>query len=408
MILNRLACLKHITYAVLALVLLVCATEVALRAYDSYTGQLSTDQSDVNVLVRPSWLTHHSLIPLEVRRLPNPDTDAPIDIRVNSFGLRGEEVAMPKPAGVYRIVCLGDESTLAPAMKNSETFCTRLEDLLQNQTPLTVEVLNAGVPEYCPLLSYLQVRHSLLALQPDLMILNFDMSDVADDQRYRRHTDVGAGRIPLACTHPLLQSKNEGSHVRVLDNFLIPKLCIKQLGCRGGACPVQDLTSFRSIEGKYGWLTGKPGQWHVYVSQSLSPIKHLEDLADSAYFRLVVASYPVPGQVSPQASDGPAVRAAAGVSPNAYYKSRAPFELLEKTLGQWDIPFCDTSTAFMQVENPERMFLKNAGQFSRLGHELYARELAAFLLRNISGVWSHGSPYRRPLSSPRHSISSKR
>ena len=405
----RLACLKHISYAMLALVALVCAIEVGLRGYVCYTGKASLAPTSEVIELAHSEFVHHGLRSLDSQLVPNPDSGQLVELRTNSFGLRGSEIAVPKPTGVYRIICLGDEGTLAPGIEEQETFCNRLQQLLQDRTPLKVEVLNAGVPGYCPLLSYLQVRHSLLALQPDLLILNFDMSDVADDHRYRRHAMMSASGIPLACAHPLLRSPVAETHKRLLDSFLISKWCLRQLGSvPEGVNGSGDLRDIDSPQGRYAWLKENPPNWSVYIRQALSPIENLSQVANGVYARMVVATYPAPWQVSGKASNSPSLRARVGIPPNALLSSRRPFEMLGAATRQWKIGFCDASQAFSDLENPERLYQQNAPRFSRLGHELYARELAKFLLINIPSVWTNDSFDGRSQPIPRHAFSGRR
>ena len=101
---------------------------------------------------------------------------------------------------MYRILCLGDESTLAAQTRAKDTFCGRLAEMLAAKSPVQIEVVNAGCPEYGPLLSFLRLRHALLVLAPDLVVYNFDMSDIVDDHRCRRSARVN-GTLP--CIAPI-------------------------------------------------------------------------------------------------------------------------------------------------------------------------------------------------------------
>ncbi|MGH7202792.1 MAG: hypothetical protein ACREJB_19455, partial [Planctomycetaceae bacterium] len=291
----------------------------------------------------------------------------------------------PKPSGTYRVLCLGDEAVLAAEVEELHTFCARLEALLQTRTPLKVEVINAGVPGYCPLLSYLQVRHRLVALQPDLIILNVAMSDVADDRRYRRLTRMDQG-VPLACPHPELHVSE--SPLFLADQFLL----LRWAQCRAADLSLEDLPEDRSDidapAGMSAWLRDDPPDWTVHIEQALSPIGPLQQLADGVYARFFVSVVPAPWQVSPAASSGPGVRSAAGVPDGVVYRSRRPFELIGGELAERQVPFCDPSPSFARVERPERLYLQNAAALSQHGHELYARELANFILRHIPGAWS--------------------
>ena len=145
--------------SVVLLVILLCVLEVGVRLFES---SVESGES----LVRPSWTSGQTL-----RRLAQLKTvvgDRTVALETNSLGLRGGEPVMPKPADVLRVVCLGDERVLAARVPRAQTFCHRLQQTLQKRTGRRVEVINAGVPGDCPLLSLLRVRHDLLALDADL------------------------------------------------------------------------------------------------------------------------------------------------------------------------------------------------------------------------------------------------
>lgn len=391
MIRSRLACLKHILFAIVALVLLLCATEVGLRVARVWPGGSRTDATGQTALVDRAWQTHHRLRPLESWSGRNPDTDEEIALRTNSFGLRGDEPAVPKPPHVYRVLCLGDETTLAAEMPESATFPARLQRLLDRKTRLQVEVINAGVPGYCPLLSYLQVRHHLLGLQPDLLILNFDMGDVADDHRYRRHTEIGDDGVPLACSHPELLAR-DAARQQPQHEFLLLRWGLEHLGALSTSRRhPQDAADITAPGGRYAWIEDGGPDWNIYIRQAFAPLHHLARLSERMHVRFFVATYPVPWQVSSGASDGPGVRAEAGIPDGAVYRSREPFRELQEYLGDRGIRFCDASRTFAEHHQPERLYLRNARHFSEAGHEVYARVLAEFVLKNVPGVWQYES-----------------
>lgn len=63
-------------------------------------------------------------------------------VSINSLGLRGPELARPRPAGRRRIACLGDSITFGFGVADDETYSHVLGRLL---APRDVEVVNAGV-----------------------------------------------------------------------------------------------------------------------------------------------------------------------------------------------------------------------------------------------------------------------
>lgn len=191
--------------AIAALVLLALATWVSLLAYDSgkrasvvngwvllisvAVTYLVADLLAAYVLIKPlsppfihDGVVHHRHAPASQSVIDNPEYWTIISI--NQIGLRGRDVARRKPPGSYRILMLGDSFTLGKGVEDSETFSALLERRL-DAPGRHVEVLNAGVDSYSPLLSYLALREEFADLQPDLVVLNLDMSDLVQEAYYR-------------------------------------------------------------------------------------------------------------------------------------------------------------------------------------------------------------------------------
>lgn len=390
MIRTRLSSLRHLVYALTALAIVVALGEVGLRIYDSYTGQITRYDVFDQGMAHRSWTTHHSMKPSGSFYLPKQDGSDGITIRTNSLGLRGEEVAVPKPPGVYRIVCLGDERTLAATVPAEDTFVGQLEGILQQYTRQRVEVLNAGVPGYCPLLSYLQLKHQLAVLQPDLLIVNFEMSDVADDYRYRRLTAMSADGMPLYCTHPkLLPAPETGASPNC------EMLLLLQWGKRTATGLVAEnigdgeADNISAACARYAWLKDHPPEWATYIEKAMEPMLQCKILGRGLYADILVATGPVPWQVSPTASCSGDIREKVGVPVGTHCPSRRPFELLADYCRQHNIAFCDASPAFFADESPDALFQSDSLDYSSNGHRLYARELARHILRNSAGIWEN-------------------
>lgn len=384
---------RHLIYAMVVLALLGCLTEIGLRVYDSATGQVTRRDLYDRGLVCKSWTVHHRLKPARSFSVRHPDRDERIPLTINSLGLRGPELALPKPAGVFRILCLGDELTVAPQTVEESTYCARLQEALRERDGRRVEVLNAGVPDYCPLLSYLQMKHQLLGLQPDLVVVNFEMGDVADDYQFRRLTVIPTGSAPTSCAHPALEMPRRGGKPKAQAEeavLLLPQWCRYRLSCLWAEHQRNEQPrAIDSPQSRFAWIEDQPPDWGVYLEQSLTPLAQLRDLVGGFGAQLVVVICPAPWQVSAQASGGGSVREKAGVPAEALYRSRKPFELVAEFCRNHHLSCCDLSSAFQQTEHPEQLYLTNAAAFSEAGHALYAECLAEFLNRDNE---SHSTP----------------
>ncbi|MBI3559186.1 hypothetical protein HY085_02215, partial [Candidatus Gottesmanbacteria bacterium] len=154
--------------------LAVC--EVGTRIYLKLTREIqpiACKQQDA--------ILHHSYIPNTFCRYKTAEWDT--RIKINSLGLRNKEIKTEKDDGVFRILALGDSFTAAESVESSETAMALLEKMLNQKDRGVgrVEVINAGVPSYSPLLEYLYLREFGFKLNPDLVILNFDLGDVSGE-----------------------------------------------------------------------------------------------------------------------------------------------------------------------------------------------------------------------------------
>jgi lysophospholipase L1-like esterase len=91
------------------------------------------------------------------------------DYQIAASRIRGPRKTGPKPAGMFRVITLGDSFTWGIEVKDEECFPHYLEKILQGQR--TAEVFNMGVGSYGidqMLLKYL--RHGR-QLRPDVVVL---------------------------------------------------------------------------------------------------------------------------------------------------------------------------------------------------------------------------------------------
>ncbi|HLY39430.1 MAG TPA: GDSL-type esterase/lipase family protein [Candidatus Binatia bacterium] len=105
-----------------------------------------------------------------------------VPVRTNAAGFRGPALPGAKPAGVYRIVALGDSFTFGFGVRERQAWPARLAALLDARTGGTprVEVVNLGVPGTGPRDYLWHLAHTGLALQPDLVVIGFFANDVND------------------------------------------------------------------------------------------------------------------------------------------------------------------------------------------------------------------------------------
>jgi len=153
------------------------------------------------VICRPSvWLDYGNQYKPHVYRRGFMNAD---EFWTNAHGFRDEEVELPKPDGVYRILCIGG-STTKEGLRNDYTYPAILERLLQERLGTAcVEVFNCGVDAQ-DALGRQAVIEDLLTLDPDLVVHYGFVNDVLLlVDRWRRHASWSSApqaklwRIPL-------------------------------------------------------------------------------------------------------------------------------------------------------------------------------------------------------------------
>jgi len=100
------------------------------------------------------------------------------DVRVltNGRGLRDDEHAAPKPAGVVRVACLGDSFPWGYGVENDEMLSAVLERELPG-----CETINLGTNGYGTVQSLVRLETEGLRYEPDWAVLAFCWNDLEDN-----------------------------------------------------------------------------------------------------------------------------------------------------------------------------------------------------------------------------------
>ena len=114
-----------------------------------------------------------------------------VPFAINSAGLRDREYSRTKPPGVYRIVWLGDSTTVGWGVPAALTAPALLAAELNARGPGTYEVLNAGVGNYGTVQEVEHYRTIDRSFHPDLVILEYFINDVEPVPRERALGPLG-------------------------------------------------------------------------------------------------------------------------------------------------------------------------------------------------------------------------
>ena len=122
----------------------------------------------------------------------------------NRYGFRERDFVVPKPAGTYRIMVIGDSFTFGTGLTEEQRYSRRLEEMLRERfkrSPIRIEVLNFGSPG----LLTTQERDVLIRykdiVSPDLIIVGFCYNDTGPQdypRRFRRFKQKFRGYMQIS------------------------------------------------------------------------------------------------------------------------------------------------------------------------------------------------------------------
>lgn len=102
-------------------------------------------------------------------------------VKINSHGMRGPERGPEKPAGVRRVLVLGDSVVFGLGLEDdAETLPALLEQELCRRNEFVVECLDAAVCGWSPWQQQRFLEREGERWQPDLVLLSFVLNDVTE------------------------------------------------------------------------------------------------------------------------------------------------------------------------------------------------------------------------------------
>ena len=137
----------------------------ALRAYDS-----PPRATDPDLVVMPG----HPYLIYEYR--PGRHEERGVTIDINDFGLRGAELARPKPPGERRLMVTGDSSVFGFGVPEGQTLVDAAA------AALGVRSVSAGLPGYSTLQTQNLLSLRAWATEPDLVVIGNLWSDNTFDR----------------------------------------------------------------------------------------------------------------------------------------------------------------------------------------------------------------------------------
>jgi hypothetical protein len=311
------------------LVVALAAAEVALR-----------------LLPRPERKAHFVSDPVRHHRLRADwrGTVQGFPYRTNALGLRERDLVTPKPAGVVRVLMLGDSFIEGGGFPEADTVPRRVESALRGGCP-GLEVVNAGITSYSPILEYVLVREIGATLRPDLVVLNLDMTDVHDDLIRTALATMDGDGLPVRVAPdrrretalllpPVLPVPARGVD-DALSGLALWQALRKSSGARRVFGPLnldEPMLAARGLLGdlRYDRLattrdTAAAGEAAAWATTARY-LAGIQRVTSGLGARFAVVVYPWAHQVAPH--EAPAGRARFGLGPGLYASDR-PFRVAE-------------------------------------------------------------------------------
>ncbi len=137
--------------------------------------------------VVPHYLYNHTLRPYHEEQYEIQGFY--VDRKFNSLGLdHREEIQIPKPDSIYRVLFVGDSFVEGLDSINSIPAVVQSSIPAKTSSGKQFEIINCGQSSYSPLLHIARFKHQLYILQADAIVLLPDLTDVYDDWvRYKNY-----------------------------------------------------------------------------------------------------------------------------------------------------------------------------------------------------------------------------
>lgn len=191
---------KHpiITLIIIFLLFLLMA-EISMRLYIRFSSTPAPTMKIYNLLDEK---VHHDFFPSNsfVAKPPKSQNFKPVNVKINSFGIRGPEL---KAKSLYRVLNVGDSYVEAREVNFEDTFGERLNRYFEGK----IEIISHGISSWSPTTEFSWIYHKGIGLKPDEINLFLCVNDFfrcnlynRTDECYRKDA-IYDGIIPVGYRH---------------------------------------------------------------------------------------------------------------------------------------------------------------------------------------------------------------
>jgi lysophospholipase L1-like esterase len=184
---------KQIISYVLIISIIIFGFEGIIRAYQYFGTTCTFLESDVypdldyfqkKQICEDGRMIKSKHVPL-TEHIPNQHTST---FNINNYGFRGPDISLEKDEKTFRVFVVGSSTTRGAGSTNdSSTIAGFLQKFLeQDNLPIRIEVINAGINAYFSLWEKQLIQNKLLEFKPDLIIAYSGFADLDNSLEYHK------------------------------------------------------------------------------------------------------------------------------------------------------------------------------------------------------------------------------
>ncbi len=383
------------------LLLVIAASAVALLAAEGMVRLLWRPDAETSV-IEPHPLYGWALRPGSHLHSVASDRGLDYHIAVNALGLRDRERSMARPAGVHRVLFLGDSMVFGAGVETGDRLTERLEAALAPG----VEAINAGVSGWGVDQEFLWLCQAGFALHPQvvvvgLCVLNDVLNDLLPHELFgaapKPYFELHDGVLvlvppaPRALPSPGRRATALLQHSRLLHfvgrhmRFLMARLQ-RPVPAAGRPYYPEDLESDASHWAVFRRTYSPRFEAAFQVTEAL--LAALHDSCTARGISLVVFAFPQ--KVEVDARDRALELAHYGYDA-AQFDLEAPYTRLAATVAKMSVPWLYPLAEWRAAASDARLFFARDGHPNATGHALAAAELEPV----IRDVLEHSVATRR-------------
>ncbi len=274
----------------------------------------------------------------------HPDTSHNINFKLNSMGLRDDEVSQAKPAGVFRVLALGDSFTLGYGVNREDLFVDVLEHWW-NAEGRRVEVINAGTEGFSTDQEVAWLEKVGSKLEPDLVLI----FPYENDLYWNGRTQYTDKEKPRYSASGVLESRTftEPPPPKLVESFALTS---KLFGPKASGMPKEDLYtpagSPRPILREWGAvMVPTPEFMSEPLVRTRGALSALKATCSTLGAKVVVVPIPSHSAIDADYREKFGAKNFKGLAPSAWSPDK-PVETFLELASQQGLPTIDSRTPF--------------------------------------------------------------